>query len=233
MLGYFPSAPYVAGSGSLLDDIRVNGLNHELGLADDGDDTWGDTTRRNFFLQRAFGKLWPEMGRSRRFPLSIVAGQSVYDLTAEGITLREIVAITLFDSTGAEVDSLPSWNLYVNEDDVDPQVQLTISSNVAAGYSVYLYGYSPYIVPPTGASACDLPTSLEFVVCAGARVEAYRSKLNEYANFPRLSNENRANGLSAAEIIELMRSAVSDFREAKSANAKASAAPRRAMRSTR
>ena len=99
--------------------------------------------------------------------------------------------------------------------------------------NVYLYGYAPYIVPANGAASCDLPPELEYIVCAGARVEAYRAKLNQYANFPRLANENRANAISAAEVIELMRTATTEFNAYKAANAKENAPTRRAIRTVR
>lgn len=218
---------------STLDAIRTGGLNHELGLTSDSDNTWGDTTRRNFFIQRAFAKLWPEMARSRRYTLTVVEGQQEYNLTTLSIPLREIISITVFDSAGSEVDAVRSWNLYMDEAAEPRTSRLIVPDGLSGQDTVYLYGYQPYIVPSTGAASCDLPPELEYVVTAGARVEAYRSKLNEYANFPRLANENRSNALSAAEVLELMRSATSDFREARAANAKEAAAPKRAIRTTR
>jgi hypothetical protein len=173
------------------------------------------------------------MARSRRFTLTVVEGQQEYNLTTLNIPLREVIAITVFDSAGTEVDAVRSWNLHLDEAAEPRTSRLIVPDGLSGQDSVYLYGYTPYIVPASAGSSCDLPPELEYVVCAGARVEAYRSKLNEYANFPRLANENRANGLSASEIIELMRSAVTDFREARAANAKEAAAPRRAMRTTR
>ena len=218
---------------STLDTIRTAGLNLELGLTSDADDTWGTTAQRLFYLQRAFAKLWPDMGRARRYALTIVEQQSQYDLTALAVPLREITAITLFDSTGIEVDKIPSWNLYYDEASATPTSRLVLPAGIDSSLSAYLYGYQPYIVPASGAATCDLPPELEYVVCAGARVEAYRAKLNQFANFSRLGNENRANSLSASEIVELMRSAAADFREARLSNAKEASQPRRAIRATR
>lgn len=218
---------------STLTAIRTGGLNLELGLESDSDNTWGTTAQRTFFLQRAFAKLWPDMGRSRRYALTLVEDQSQYDLTTLTIPVREITQITLFDSSGVEVDRVPSWNLFWDEASATPTLRLILPSGIDSSLSAYIYGYAPYIVPATEGASCDLPPELEFVVCAGARVEAYRAKLNTYANFERLANENRSNSLSASEIVELMRSAVADFREAKNANAKEASAPRRAIRATR
>jgi hypothetical protein len=218
---------------STLDAIRTGGLNLELGLTADNDDTWGTTAQRNFYIQRAFARLWPEMGRARKFALTLVTNQSQYDLTTLNIAVREITGIVLFDSAGIEADAIRSWNLYVDEDDDTPAARLVLPAGLDSSYSCAIYGYTPYIVPASAGASCDLPPSLEYVVTAGARAEAYRAKLNAYANYPRLANENRANALSAGEIIELMRTAVAEFREARSANAKETAAPRRAMRATR
>jgi len=72
-----------------LDAIRTTGLNLELGLASDADDSFGTTDQRNFYLQRAFAKLWPEMARLRREDVSTVASQTDYTLT----NVRDIVRI--------------------------------------------------------------------------------------------------------------------------------------------
>ena len=216
---------------STLDAIRTGGLNNELGLESDSDDTWGTTAQRNFFLQRAFAKLWPMMAREIRASLTLDENASDFDITATG--LRDITSITLHDSTGVEVDSIKGWHLEADETTDPPTVRLTIPSGIDSSLTCYLHGYKPYAVPASGTATCDLPSALEYIVCAGARVEAYRAKFNLFVNFPRSLSENRANALSASELIELMRSATSDFREYRQANERAQVRVQRAIRTTR
>lgn len=214
---------------STLDAIRTGVLNDELGLTADNDDSWGTTAQRNNYLRRAFAKLWPIMGRARRHSLTLVNEQRSYDLTALAKELRIVSRVELLDSSGFLAGE-PPFEVFTDEAAEPATVRLEFAHPQDSSLTCYLYGYRPYVVPANGAASCDLPPELEYVVSAGARVEAYRAKLNQYANFPRLANENRANALSASEVLELMRTAVVDFREAREANRMELAAIRRAAR---
>jgi len=91
-------------------------------------------------------------------------------------------------------------------------------------------GFAPYIVPATGPTLCDLPPRLEFVVCAGARVEAYRAKLGQYANFKNFQSENRLNAITAAEMLDLLRSSERDFKQYRDDNPRGLTGTKRAIR---
>ena len=217
-------------SFSTLAQVRQNGLNPELGLSVDSDDSFGSTTQRNFYLRRALEKLWPDMGRLMRFQLT-TTGAMEYDLTALAVGLRAIERIQVLDASGNMVDALKSWQLYVDETGSGTS-RLTLQ-RMASGITLDLIGYAPYKVCTIDADVLDLPPEREYVICAGARVEAYRAKANGFANFERLANENRPNALSAAEILELLRIARAEWEQYRAENARPMAAPHRAMQAIR
>ncbi len=216
---------------SILSAIRNPGLDTELGIAtadDATDTTFGTTAARNFYLQRAFAKLWPDMARLTREDVTTVEKQTDYTLT----TLRDIERISVLDTAGLEGDQIKSWQLYEDEA-ADPIVKRLLIPRMAGGLTLRCIGYAPYIVPAADGSACDLPPRLEYVVCAGARVEAYRAKVNSFANFKNFQNENRTNAISVGELLDLMRSAERDFARYKLDNRRELTGAKRAMRQVR
>lgn len=203
-----------------LDNLRTvqPGLNSELGLTADTDNSFGDTNARNAFIQRAFTKLWPRMGRLTRENVATVANQVEYTLT----TIVDVVRIDVIDvATGTLIsDRIRSWESYLDEA-ADPYTsRLIIPSGMKAGITFRVVGYVPYVTPANGAALCDLPKRLEHVVIAGARVECYRAKVNSFANFERFQNENRQNALSAADVIQLLQSAQREFDRGLAENAR-------------
>lgn len=194
-----------------LDQLRssVPGLNTELGLTSDSDNSFGDTSTRNAYIQRAFAKLWPRLGRLTRETVTTVTDQQEYSLT----TLYDIERIEVIDiNTGKlRADRVRSWQHYIDEAADPPTIRLLLPAGMQGGLTLYAIGYVPYLIPASGGASCDLPSRLEHVVTAGARVEAYRAKLNSFANFERFQNENRSNALSAADVIELLRQSQREF----------------------
>ena len=212
-----------------LDAIRTTGLNLELGLIADTDvESFGTTDQRNFYLQRAFAKLWPEMARLRREDVSTVASQTDYTLT----NVRDIVRIMVLDAAGLEQSNIKSWDLWEDEA-ADPVVRRLRLPLMEGGLTLQVLGYAPYIVPATGATLCDLPPRLEYVVCAGARVEAYRAKTGPYANFKNFQSENRINTITAAEILDLLRSSEREFGQYRADNRRELTGTKRAIRTVR
>lgn len=193
-----------------LDSLRTGlpGLNSTLGLAADTDNSFGTTDQRNAYLQEAFRRLWPRMARLRRETVTTVTNQQDYTLT----TLYEIERIEILDKNTPTLisDRVRSWQLFVEEAADPPTIRLLLP-NVEGGRTLRCIGYAPYIMPANGAATCDLPPMLEHVVLAGARAEAYRAKLNSFANFERHQNENRANALSVADFVELLARAEREF----------------------
>lgn len=214
-----------------LDNLRtlIPGLNSELGLDTDTDNSFGTTAQRNGYLQRAFTKLWPKMGRLTRETVLTITDKQEYTLT----TLVDIERLEVLDlATGTlRSDRIRSWQFYADEAADPPTLRLTIPAMIA-GITIYAIGYAPYLVPANGAALCDLPPRLEHVVTSGARVEAYRAKLNMFANFERHANENRANALSAADIIELLRQSSREFDRAMGENQRSLSGAHRARLQT-
>lgn len=213
-----------------LDQLRTlqPGLNSELGLLSDADNSFGDTNARNSYLQAAINKLWPAVGKLTRETFTSVANQKDYTLT----TLYDVERLEIIDpATGYPTDSIRSFMAYLDEVADPPTIRLQVPTMVA-GMTVRAIGYVPYLVPSTGATTCDLPPRIEHVVRAGARVEAYRAKVNSFANFERMQNENRANALSAADILELLRQAQREFQQGVNDNARNLTAPKRARLQT-
>jgi hypothetical protein len=200
-----------------LDTVRTGQLNDELGLVDDTDASFGDTARRNRYLQNAYRRLWPEMAQLVRSDIAAIDAAHFYDLTASGIL--DIERIETIDTTGDIIGSVASWLLLPDYSTSPPTLRL-MATALSAGTTMRVWGYKRWTVPANGAAACDLPEDLHYVVAAGAREDAYRAKMNEFADFERFANENRANALSAAEVIELMAQARRDFDRYKADNAR-------------
>ena len=202
-----------------LDQLRTSspGLNTELGLTADTDNSFGSSADRNSFIQRAIAKLWPRMGRLTRETFVTVTQQVDYSLTS----LVDVERLEIVDkNTGTLIsDHIRSWQHYLDETGDPPTNRLLIPS-MQAGQTIRAIGYVPYVIPSTGSTNCDIPPRLEHVVIAGARVEAYRAKVNSFANYERYQNENRQNALSAADVLELLRQSQREFDRALAENAR-------------
>ena len=157
------------------------------------------------------------MGRLTRESLVTVTNQQDYTLT----TLYDIERIEVMDTTTPTLvaDRVRSYQHYIDEAADPPTIRLLLPA-MAAGITLRAIGYVPYLVPASGGASCDLPSRLEHVLIAGARVEAYRAKVNAFANFERFQNENRSNALSAADIIELLRQSQREFDRGLAENAR-------------
>lgn len=203
-----------------LDLLRtaVPGLNSELGLATDGDNAWGTTGDRNAFIQRAIAKLWPRVARLTRETVTTLTNIQDYTLT----TIVDAERLEVIDpgSAGIINSRIKSWQLYADETGDPPVQRLLIPAGLSSGLSIRVIGYVPYLIPANGAASCDIPPRLEWLVIAGARVEAYRAMVNKYANFERFQNENRQNALSAADVLELLRQAGREWSQGLQDNAR-------------
>lgn len=212
-----------------LDALRTAGLNLELGLAADTDNVFGDTAARNFFIQRAIAKLWPTVARLTRETFLTTANTMDYTLT----TLRDVEVLEIVDpaTTPLMGDRIKSWQLIVDEAADPPTLRLLIPATVA-GLTIRAIGYVPYAIPATGVTVSDIPPGLEWVVIAGARVEAYRAMVNKFAMFERFQNENRQNALTAADVLELLRQSIREFQQGLHDNARNLSGSKRAMLTT-
>lgn len=213
-----------------LDQLRTAVLNDELGITTDGDSTWGTTAQRNVWIQKAIAKLWPTMGRLTRESVTTVTNQMDYTLT----TIVDAERLEVIDPASATIigDRIRSWQLYADEAADPPTQRLLIPAGMSAGLTIRVIGYVPYLIPAAGGSSCDLPPRLEWIVGAGARVEAFRYKLGQFANFERFQNENRQNALTPADVVELLRQARADFDKGKDENARTMTGAKRARLTT-
>lgn len=216
---------------STLAQIRNPGFDNELGIdpANDATDTsFGTTAVRNGYLQRAFAKLWPEMGRLIREDITTVSKQIDYSLAS----IVDLELVTVLDSAGLEGDRVKSWQLYVDESSATV-VRRLLLPQMTGGLTVRCVGYAPYIVPASDSASCDLPPTLEYIVTAGGRVEAYRGKVNKFADFKNFQSENRSTAISAAELLDLMHAAAREFAAYRSDNRRNLTAAHRAQRQVR
>lgn len=213
-----------------LDGLRTGVLNDELGITIDADNTFGTTAQRNAWLQKAIAKMWPTMGRLTRESVTTLSNTMDYTLT----TLQDIERLEVVDpATGSLVgDRVRSWQLYADEAADPPTLRLLLPAGLKAGMTIRAIGYVPYIIPAAAGSSCDIPPRLEWVVGAGARVEAFRWKVGQFANFERFQNENRQNALTPADVVELLRQARSDFEKGLASNARSLTGAKRAQLTT-
>lgn len=208
-----------------LDALRTDYLNIELGLATDGDNSFGTTTARNFFIQNAIRKLWPDVAKLTSETFVTGSDDQTYTLTS----IEDVERLEVLDATNNQLvgSTIRSFQV-VRDESSDPPVNRLLIPNMASGYTVRVLGYAAYSVPATGAATVDFPTRMAHVVSAGARVEAYRAKLNAFVNFEQFANENRANVVTPPELLELLRQAEREWERGKRTVARGFSAPKRA-----
>ena len=218
-----------------LDALRTGYLNLELGIAtnESADTTFGTMSERNFYLQNAIRKLWPEVGRLVSESVTALAYDQTYTLS----TVEDVERIEVLDYNDQLVsNTVRSWQV-IRDESADPAVIRLLIPPVEAGRTMRVIGYAPYTVPasfpPTSSGNVDFPTRMAHVVSAGGRAEAYRAKLNQFANYERFANENRQNALQPAELLELLRQAEREFERGKNSVQRDFTAPKRARTQTR
>jgi hypothetical protein len=210
--------------------LRTGVLNDELGITTDADTTFGTTAQRNLWIQKAIAKMWPTMGRLTRESVTTTTNTMDYTLSV----LQTIERMEVVDPATATLvsDRVRSWQLYADEAADPPTIRLLIPGGLTAGLTLRCIGYAPYTIPAAEGDACNIPPRLEWIVGAGARVEAYRFKLNQFANYERFQNENRQNALTPADFVELLRQARSDFEKGMDSNARSLTGAKRAQLQT-
>lgn len=211
-----------------LAQLRTTALNLELGITDDASvKAFGTTAERNFFLQRAFARLWPKVAKLSRETVTSVVNVQDYALTT--LTDVERIEVMSQDVATQVGDRVKDFQVYDDESSDPPTHRLLIPRGMTGGLTLRLIGYSPYLIPAADGSACDLPARLEHVLIAGARAYAYRWKLGQFADFERFQNENRGNALTSADMVELQQRAEREFAQALADNARNLTGARTAM----
>jgi len=217
-----------------LDALRTTYLNLELGLASDADYNFGTEAQRNFYLQNAIRKLWPDVARLISESITSLVNDQTYTLTA----IEDVERIELLDISNDQIvaNTIRSWQV-IRDESADPAVNRLIIPPVGAGYTMRVIGYAAYTVPtstpPSSSGSVDFPSRMAHVVSAGGRVEAYRAKLNKFADYEQFANENRQNVLQPAELLELLRQAEREYERGKATVRRDFAAPKRARTQTR
>lgn len=218
---------------STLDQLRTKagGLNDELGLLSDADNTFGTTNQRNAYTQKAIAALWPDMARLVRE--TITTSTDVVDYTLSTIHDPERLHIIDPDTGTLISDRIKSWEVMVDEAADPVVVRIRLPNGLQSGLTVRVIGYAPYTVPSAGGSSCDIPPRLEWIVYAGARYYAYRFKASQFANFERFQNENRANQITTADLLELMKDAKREYDRGRAENRRALSGVQRAQQTLR
>lgn len=216
---------------STLDSVRTVSLNVELGLDSDSDDRFGTTAQRNYALQEATRRLWPEMARLTRETVTVVTDQLDYTLT----TLREVTYLEQLDATLTAAQGfirrLDNFRWWYDEEDATPVVRLEIPAAIDPSvYGLRAVGYAPYSVPSSGGASFDLQPDDEWIIVQGARALLYRRLLNQFAVFERHENENRKTFLTPEQLQGLAREAEGMFLAAKMARRRRMVVGRRATR---
>lgn len=204
--------------------LRTDYLNLELGLASDADNSFGTTAARDFYLQNAIRKLWPDVAKLTSETVNPNDDDQTYVLT----TVEDPERLEVLESGNSQVlsSSVRSWQM-IRDESTDPPTLRLLIPQVTSGFPIRVIGYAPYVAPASGGSV-DFPTRMAHIVSCGARVEAYRAKLNQFANYEQFANENRANVLTPPELLELLRQAEREFERGKKTVARDFSAPKRA-----
>ena len=218
---------------STLDAVRTGGLNTELGLTGDSDDRFGTTTQRNYALQEAIRRLWPEMARLTRETITVTTDTLDYTLT----TLREVAWLEQLDATATAdkgfLRRLDNFRVWYDEEDASPVVRFTLPASLdPAIYGLRAVGYAPYTVPtsspPSSSGTLDLQPEDEWIIVQGARALLYRRLLNSFAVYERHENENRKTFLTPEQLLTMSREAEGMFLAAKASRKRRVVAGKRA-----
>ncbi len=200
-------------------------LNTELGRTDASTQPWGTDTDCNTYIQQAIRAMWPVMARLVKETVTPTVDTMDYTLTS----VVDIVQIEQLNSSGLFYAKLPSWREYYDESAAtDVPVRRIMVPELATDISLRVVGYQPYAVPATGTDTCDVPSTKLHVVIAGARVEAYRRRLNEYVDFKTRAAANPVTNVQQNEIERIYLAAKAEFEELKRANGRQFTSGRRA-----
>lgn len=212
---------------STLNSLRAQ-LNTELARTDASTTPWGSDTDCNTFLQWAFKRLWPRMGRLVRETFTPTDTTAQYTLTS----VEDVSYLDVLDANSLPADRIVSWDLIVDES-ADPVVRRLVVPLLDTSTTVRITGYARYKVPASGADTCDLPTNLEHVVIAGGRAYAYKRRLNEYVDFKNRQGANPVTAVDEERIQRMFLSAEAEFEQLMKENQRNLVTPKRAIRTIR
>ncbi len=207
-------------------------LNTDLGLASDAATVpWGTTSNRNDYLIEGFRRLWPRMARLITETVTPVDGQDEYALD----DIRDVVKIEVLDSDGVRTGEITTWQVFVDETDDPVVINLRLPlAFLDTSTTLRVIGYTPYAVPANSDSATsDIPTRLEHVPLTGARMAAYRARLNSYVDYEQAATSNPATRTTPSELLQLHLAAKAEYEQLIFENQRDLSAPRRATQRLR
>lgn len=152
-------------------------LNYELGVTDDA----GDTVYPKAFRSQAIGDAYAELWRvgiqkPAKQDVTTVADQWAYPLTS----IRRLHRIDLLDSSSRVIDQPKG----VVESDGSGGYQLRLTSPLAAGYTMRVYGWAPYASTFASDSASDdVPAEWNRVPLTKARAVLLRGQAAKFARY--------------------------------------------------
>lgn len=199
-----------------LGGLRQNRLNVELGLSTDvdtgNDSRFGTRAERNLAIADAIRNLWPMCARMTRETVPIVEGQVDYTLA----TVWDVMAIETTDSlqdVAGATGVIAKYRSWRDETADPPVVRLMLLAPLRDTLSMRVIGYAPYTVPSVDGDTLDIPPLMEPVITAGARAILYLRRINQFVDFERFQNTDRATMLSPEQMLTMWQAAQRQYDE--------------------
>lgn len=187
-------------------------LNLELGVdvADDATDVVFTQAARNAAIAAAYAGLWLDGIRKDAVQnITTVADTWTYALTS----IRQLARIELLDSLnrilerphGIVEQSFAGTNAY----------QLTLTASVAAGYTLRVRGYAPYIsVFANDAAVDDLPLEYERIPVLKAKIILYETQRALFMRYGEKQALPESMNVSLEALIGMIRECWGEYRQA-------------------
>jgi hypothetical protein len=153
-------------------------LNGELGVVTDAETTPWSVATRNQAISDGYAALW-RVGVWKPVVQTIatVDNQHLYALTS----IRRLERTELVDSTTLRIGELPRGTI---EDNGSGGWQLRMGDAVAAGYSLRVRGWAPYVsVFASDAAVDDLPAEHGRIPRLKAKAILYRQELGMFVRY--------------------------------------------------
>lgn len=182
-------------------------LNGEIGVITDAETVPWTQAVRNTAIADAYAELWRQgVWRPVRQDLASVANQYVYPLTS----IRSLRRIEVIDSKG-----MVGTGLGRVEDDGTGGYQLLLSTPIAAGFTIRVWGWGAYISTFASDSAVDdLPDEFARVPRLKAKAILYRQQLGLFARYGERQAIPAEMNLSVDQLLGVIAAAEREFTDA-------------------
>lgn len=201
-----------------LGTLRASYLNVELGLdtdADTGNDArFGTKAQRNLAIAKAIRGLWPRCARLVTESVTLATGVTYYTLSS----VRDVMLIERKDNDldpARVVGDYTQYRAWYDESTAGSEVsRLEIVAPIdPARFTLDVIGYRPYSVPSVDADPLDIPAELVDTVVAGARAAIYLRRLNQFVDFERFQNTDRATTLDPGQVLAMWQAAQREYEQ--------------------